>query len=598
MSAGTTAPSAGATAGSASGGLSDNARKVLWFGLLGAIGCLVGAVVGEPLYWLIPRNAGAGRQVDVLFVLDVTGSMQAQIDGVRDGIVDFAHKLSERDLDERIGVIAFRDEVLGEPAEVLQFGNGPFTDNYDDFRREVSKLRARGGGDGPESGFDALALAAEQPFRPGAVKVVLLITDAPPKMPDQRIQTVEGVMAALKKGDVSQLHLVINGNLGATYREIQKQAPGEVFDLGEVARSAGGFDRVLPKVGEKIADATVKGLASSAAIDVAYAPLQLAVTSLWTGLLAVGVALALIAGQNRYLRKAPLTTQQGVLAIGGGLAVGAVAGGLGQVFGFVPQFLPVGQLPLVGGLLAGLLMLLGMLVGWALLGGLLGRGLALFVPNLQGMRALAGGAVGGAAAAIGFVLASLVVGDLPGRLLGAAILGFFIGLMIAWLEAATRSFFLEVRYGAREVVKVSLGATPVTIGNNGSVCTIYAREAARATQYKYWLENGQVQLLDYSTERVAPIALGDERTIGSMKIVVCGAADGDGGQRASGGSTSGGPPPGQRPPPPPPPPPKRPPAAGSGPGAPSGPTAPPGAGPRPPAPPAPKGPPPPPPRKP
>lgn len=559
--------------------MNDNTRKVMWFGIVGAVGCLLGAIVGEPLYWLVPRQDNSARAVDVLFVLDVTGSMQAQIDGVRDGIVEFARQLSERNLDERIGVIAFRDEVIGEPSEVLLFGNSPFTDNYDEFRASIEKVRAKGGGDGPESGFDALALAAEQPFRPKATKVVLLITDASPKIPDKRMQTAEGVIAMLEKGGISQLHLVINGNAGATYRDLQRKAPGEVFDLGEVARSSGGFDRVLPKVGEKIAEATVKGLASNAAIDVAYAPLQLAVTSIWTGLLAIGAALALIGGQNRYLHKPALTPQQGGIGAAGGLAVGVVAGGLGQVLGFLPQFVPLGQIPLVGGLLAGLLMLVGMLIGWALLGGLLGRGLAFFVPNLLGMRAFLGGSVGGAAAALGFVLASMLVGDLLGRLLGAAILGFFIGLMIALMEAVTRDFFLEVRYGARETVKVSLGATPVTIGNNGRTCTIYARESPRATQYKYWLENGQVQLLDYATERVTPLSLGDERTIGAMKILVCGGAakpTSAGGAAAS--STGGAAPAGNRPPPPPPPPPppKRPPPA-----------PPTGAAPRPPAPPPP-----------
>lgn len=207
----------------------------------------------------------------------------------------------------------------------------------------------------------------------------------------------------LEKGGISQLHLVINGNAGATYRDLQRKAPGEVFDLGEVARSSGGFDRVLPKVGEKIAEATVKGLASNAAIDVR---LRAAPTGGDEHL--DGIARdrsgsgACIGGQNRYLHKpAGLTPQQGGIGAAGGLAVGVVAGGLGQVLGFLPQFVPLGQIPLVGGLLAGLLMLVGMLIGWALLGGLLGRGLAFFVPNLLGMRAFLGGSVGGAAAALG-----------------------------------------------------------------------------------------------------------------------------------------------------------------------------------------------------
>ena len=55
-------------------------RKPLHFGLYGAAGCLLLAlVVGEPLLLLAMPPASKGEQtpqVDVLFVLDVTGSMQ------------------------------------------------------------------------------------------------------------------------------------------------------------------------------------------------------------------------------------------------------------------------------------------------------------------------------------------------------------------------------------------------------------------------------------------------------------------------------------------------------------------------------------------
>lgn len=96
--------------------------------------------------------------------------------------------------------------------------------------------------------------------------------------------------------------------------------------------------------------------------------------------------------------------------------------------------------------------------------------------------------------------------------------------MIALMEAVTRSFSLRCGIRARETVKVSSRGDSGDDGNNGRTCTIYGA-SHRATQYKYWLENGQVQLLDYATERVTPLSLGDERTIGAMKILVCGSGE-------------------------------------------------------------------------
>ena len=54
-----------------------------------------------------------GRSVDVMFVLDVTGSMQFAINGVRDGIIEFAQELGKRKLDARVGLVAFRDRLNG-----------------------------------------------------------------------------------------------------------------------------------------------------------------------------------------------------------------------------------------------------------------------------------------------------------------------------------------------------------------------------------------------------------------------------------------------------------------------------------------------------
>ena len=498
----------------------ETLRKTVFFGLVGAAGCLLGAILGEPLYWLVPPPKPARPKIDVLFVLDATGSMQAQIDGVQHGIVDFARQLSQRGLDENVGLVAFRDERFDGPADVLQFANGPFTSDYDEFSRKVGTVRARGGGDDPESSFDAIRVAAAQPFRDGATRVLLLITDARPRIPDKATASADDVAGSLLKANISQFHLVINRRDDRYYTPLQAEHPGEVFDLESVARGSGGFDRILPVVGEKIAEATVRGLASNAAVDLAYVPRQLGITAFWTGLLSAGVAMALIAGQNHYLRKFPLTLHQSLIGLLGGIGVGIVAGGLGQALAFAPQLPSLAIAAKAGAVFAGILAVFGMLLGWSLLGGLLGRGLAAFVPNLGALAATVGGVVGGVAAAVGFMAASTLLGDLIGRLCGAGLLGFCIGSMLALLEAATRDFYLEVRYGLREIVKVSLGSAPVTVGADGRACTVFASSSPRPILYKYWVADHKVHLLDYATEQAAIVAANDERTVGSITLTV------------------------------------------------------------------------------
>lgn len=530
----------------------DTLRKIFLFGGLGAIGCLLGALLGEPLFLLMPRPSLP--KVDIVFVLDATGSMQSQIDGVQRGIVDFAKQLSERGLDERVGLVAFRDELVGEAPDVLHFGDSPFTDDYFAFSKQVGRIRASGGEDMPESSYDAIRLASQQPFREAATRVLLLITDAPPLLPDKRTSNLTEVHDDLEHGGVSQLHLVIKSEHQNAYVPLQLKCPGEVFDLAAVAGGATGFERLLPVLGKKIAEATVRGLASSAAVDQAYAPRQLGITAIWTGLLACGVALALIAGQNHYLHKPLLVPSQAAIGLLGGMLVGSLAGGVGQILGFAPQFLPQATASTLGSTLTGTLALAGMLLGWALLGGLLGRGLAAFVPNLGAQPAIVGGTIGGLAAALGFTVMSALAGDLLGRFLGAVLLGFCIGAMIALVEAATRDFYLEVRYGLREIIRVSLGDTPVTVGSDGRACTVFAPSSPRPVLFKYWIADSLVHLLDYATERATTVSVGDERSVGTVTLTVRAGSTPVTGKANTAGSSSQ--PAATAPPPPPPPPPR------------------------------------------
>lgn len=497
----------------------DTSRKTLFFGAAGAAGCLIGALLGEPLYAIIDALQSRGPKVDVLFVLDATGSMQPQIDGVRQGITDFAKQLSERGLDERVGLVAFRDEKAGEEPQVLDFGGDSFTNEYSAFQRAVSAVHAVGGGDEPESSYDAIRLAARQPFRKQATRVLLLITDAPPHLPDRATRAIDEVHAALKNSGIAQLHIVVDASDRQDYAPLQQTSPGEFFELGTVGAGFGGFDALLPVIGERIAEATVRGLASNTAIDRSLAPWQIAITAMWTGLLAAGVGLALVSAQNQYLRKPLFDPRRSVAGLGLGLAVGAGAGAVGQLLGLLPQLAVFGA-EAAAGWLPTAIAFAGGLLGWALLGGLLGRGLTFFVPNLEAGPALLGGVLGGIAGALGFTMLSTLLGDTSGRLSGSAALGFFIGIMIALAEVATRDFFLEVRYGPREAVNVSLGTTPVTAGADGRASTIFVANAPRPVSLKYWIEDGEVRLLDYATERVAAVTVGDERTLGTATLTI------------------------------------------------------------------------------
>ncbi len=126
------------------------------------------------------RGVGQGRPVDIVFVLDVTESMQPYIDAVKQNVIAFAQDLQSNSRDYRLGLVTFEDYVVSAYPDCNCAYRNSFTSNVKQFSDWVGSLHAGGGGDIPEDQLDALAYAAKFPFRPEAEGIIIIVTDAPP----------------------------------------------------------------------------------------------------------------------------------------------------------------------------------------------------------------------------------------------------------------------------------------------------------------------------------------------------------------------------------------------------------------------------------
>jgi Mg-chelatase subunit ChlD len=113
-------------------------------------------------------TTGGRQELDLVFVLDVTGSMGGTIDGVKTNIIEFADSLKMRRVDFRLALVTFLDAVENVYS---------FTPDVNQFKAWISDQFAHEGGDGPENSLDALVRASELPFRPKARRVFIWITD-------------------------------------------------------------------------------------------------------------------------------------------------------------------------------------------------------------------------------------------------------------------------------------------------------------------------------------------------------------------------------------------------------------------------------------
>ncbi|NER97336.1 MAG: VWA domain-containing protein [Symploca sp. SIO1B1] len=209
----------------------------------------------------IAQELQAKRKADVMFVLDCTGSMQGEIDAIKDAITAFADTIESDGVRVRVGLVEFRDRLINEEHRVLTFNGEPFTQDPGAFRREVSVLRAYGGGDEPESSLDAIMLALRQPFATDGNKVIVLVTDAPPHLPDKETTSIEEVLQGIRDADVQQFYLVVRTQHPGSqiYLKLIEGTRGLAFELGkgdDFRSRAEDFKRTLMSLGKTISAAT------------------------------------------------------------------------------------------------------------------------------------------------------------------------------------------------------------------------------------------------------------------------------------------------------------------------------------------------------
>lgn len=129
------------------------------------------------------EGSGSRRELDLLFIMDATGSMGSyireatkNIETICDHIVQSEQLPSPGSL--RVGLISFRDHPPQDHTYITK--NFGFSSNVQEIKDNLKQLYASGGGDGPEAVTAAMHDALNVDWRPGATKLAVLIADAPP----------------------------------------------------------------------------------------------------------------------------------------------------------------------------------------------------------------------------------------------------------------------------------------------------------------------------------------------------------------------------------------------------------------------------------
>jgi len=181
------------------------------------------------------RVAEARPRIDVVFVLDTTGSMGGLIEGAKAKIWSIANQMVSAKPTPRlrIGLVGYRDR--GDEYVTKRYD---LSDDIDAIYGHLQGFRAGGGGDTPESVNQALHEAVhEMSWSPGrdALKIVFLVGDAPPHMDyEDDVKYPATLQAAVKKDLI--VNTVQCGGMTVTvpvWKEIASLAEGKYVAIGQ-----------------------------------------------------------------------------------------------------------------------------------------------------------------------------------------------------------------------------------------------------------------------------------------------------------------------------------------------------------------------------
>lgn len=453
--------------------------KPVFFAICGALGCFLGAIAGEVLlamtYKALPPPPPPAPPTAICLLIDCSGSMKgSKLQEARRAATNFVQ----------------RQELTRHQISIVSFESAPH--HQSGLSRSAADLSmaadriADGGGTRMDLGLaaaaDSLRGATEQ-------KIILMFTDG---MPDDKAITLSS--ATNVRSAAIKLVAVATDDADVGYLASLTGDKSLVFYT-----SSGQYEKGFLQAEQAIFNPQLLETATGA-----YSYREaLARVAGWTAWLSLGAALSLALGQFLLVKRRSLPfVQIGKIAVGAAIA-GFLAGGAGQV-----MYSAFSSLPSADAIVR--------ILAWGLLGSILGRGMAFIIPNLEPTKGMVGGALGASLGAVAFLFVSHAIGDSIGRITGALLVGAALGLCVGIVEMLFREAWLTVAFGPKEVIMVTLGREPVSIGG-ASNSTVYVAQGA-GVDLEYTLESGRLTCIDKASGGKESPTPGEWKKLGNVAV--------------------------------------------------------------------------------
>jgi Mg-chelatase subunit ChlD len=204
-----------------------------------------------------PIVANQHPQIEVVFVLDTTGSMGGLIAAAKEKIWSIASTMASAQTapEIKMGLVAYRDRGDAYVTQTIALSS-----DLDSMYAKLMDFQANGGGDGPESVNQALNDAVNKiswSQNPNTYKVIFLVGDAPPHMDYQDDVKYPVTIALAKQKGIIVNAIQCGQDSSATndWQQVASLGQGSYFQVeqsGNAVAIATPYDKKLAELSNKL----------------------------------------------------------------------------------------------------------------------------------------------------------------------------------------------------------------------------------------------------------------------------------------------------------------------------------------------------------
>ena len=173
-------------------------------------------------------------QIDIVFVLDTTGSMVNELDTLKAGLNEISAQLSSlpNTVTFHYGLVLYGDDSRSDSIQWFDL-----TDSWDSFAQNITAVTPIGGGDYPENLVGGYYQAVSgMAWRPEATKLLILLGDAPPHQDDSNITLLNEALRLAAEQNITTFTIGSDGLNApgvALYQEIAQNRNGRFLFVSE-----------------------------------------------------------------------------------------------------------------------------------------------------------------------------------------------------------------------------------------------------------------------------------------------------------------------------------------------------------------------------